>query len=191
MPQKPETPGDKLTLRSSLNLVYYAALVHSRCVTPFLRNQVGENNRLITALAFIVLLIYAGYDDRLFGGVVLWVIGVLVERYDTHRRRKRGELIHSYYSGSSILLIVFPRLKDGTAKLFIEPSICFVLGFLMLNDYGWEIFGRFFVNTGVALVIVELFGRRVQEQREQSIIDSRIEAQHLNQGVRERLGGHR
>src|SRR5215469_13232572 len=82
MPQPPEQgPGDKLTLRGSLNILYYAALVHSRCITPFLRNKVGENNRLLTLLAFIVLLVYAANDERLIGCVVLWVIGVLVEKY--------------------------------------------------------------------------------------------------------------
>ncbi|HWB08658.1 MAG TPA: hypothetical protein VG826_05520 [Pirellulales bacterium] len=191
MPQPPQPPGDQITIRGSLNFVYYAALVHARCITPFLRNQVGENNRLLTFLAFIVLLVYAANDPRINGLVVLWVIGVLVEKYDTHRRRKRGELIHSYYSGTPLVCMVIPGITERTAKLLIEPLIFLVLGFLMLNDHGWEIFGRLFVNTGVALIIVELFDRRVQEQREQAVVDARIEVQALNQRVRERLGGYR
>lgn len=187
MPQKPQPPGDQLTIRGSLNLAYFVASVIARCVIPFLRTKVGENTRLMTFLAFVGMALYSSQDERMWAYIVFWGFAVVVERIDTAACRRRRELVHSGYMGWPRVAMLLPFIKsEGMAKLIVEPVTCYVAGWLLMDE--WEALGKLFVVAAGALVFLEICDRRIQGSREQAAIDARVEAEILANGVRDRLG---
>lgn len=189
MPQKP--PGDQLTYRNSFNMLCIVCTIHARCVTPFFRSQTGAAARGLFSFiagAFMFYLAHALCDQPLINYWEAWLVAVIVQLWDSATTRKKGKVIHSQYEGRPALaMLLCPFIKDeGTAKFIIEPAICLGVGYGLL---GWsDALGKLVMSCAFSLMFLQNYYRHVTRQREQHVIDARIEAEALSQGVRERLG---
>jgi hypothetical protein len=96
-------------------------------------------------------------------------------------------LLHSRYAGrpyAAMLLAPFIR-DEGMAKLLIEPSMCLASAWMLAD---WPPAAANLVGyAAFSIVMVEMLDRQMQKQREQALIDSRLEMQELANGVRERF----
>jgi hypothetical protein len=185
-------PGDQFSLRNSFLLLYVAASIHTRCVIPILRDRFGaEANGLLGLLALVGMLFYGGLmkDNRMLAYVGFWFIALVGHRLESlHLRHRRGFVIHSRYAGRPVMALAIARfIKDeGSAKLFIEPLICLAYTW-PLNDWS-PAAAKLVGSAGVSIVIVELIDRQIRRQREQAVIDARLEMEDLADRVRSRVG---
>ena len=192
MPQKP--PGDQLTFRNTFNILCIVCSIHARCVTPFLRSETGAAARGLFSFiagAFMFYLACALYDQPFIDFWGAWLVALILQSWDSAATRKKGKAIHSQYDGRpSLAMLLCPFVKDeGTAKFIVEPAICLGVGYGLL---GWsDALGKLVMSCAFSLLFLENYYRHVTRQREQQVIDARIEAEALSQGVRERLGDYR
>jgi hypothetical protein len=190
MPQKPQQ-NEGPTLRGSFNIGRLALSAHERCVTPPIRDQVGtEANTLAGPIALVGMAVYGAYvNDRcvlLYIG--FWLVALLSQRIDSIVCRRRGILLHSRYAGRPfVALLLAPFIKDERmAKLLVEPLFCLASAWMLA---AWSPAVAALVGSAAfSIVMVELLDGHMQKQREQAVIDSRLEMQELANGVRRRGG---
>lgn len=183
MPQRPQQPGDVVTMRSSFNLLYVLALIHMRMVTPFLRTKTGSRARgLLSVIAgvFMFYLAHGLYDQMLLNYFWAWLIAVLVQGWTSNKRA------HSRYDGvPKVAFLLCPFNKDeGVAKFVIEPVICLGAGYFLLQ-YS-DALGKLVMSSAFSMMFVFRLYQHTQDKRERDIIDARLEAESLTNGVRQR-----
>jgi hypothetical protein len=193
MPQKPQ-PNEGPTLRDSFHLGRLALSAHERCATPPIRDQVGtEANTLAGPLALVGMALYGAYvhDGCVFLYIGFWLVAMLSQRMDSIACRRRGMLLHSRYAGRPfVALLLAPFIRsERVAKLLIEPAFCLASAW-MLADWSPAVAGLV-GSAAFSIVMVELLDGHMQKQREQAVIDSRLEMQDLANGVRQRFGDFR
>lgn len=189
--QQAKPPGDQITLQGSFNGFYLICRIHSRCVMPFLRTGMGSRAQglyAVVAGVFMFYLAHALYDQPLLNFFWVWLVAVVVQRMLSGRAAKSGLLIHSQFDGyPTLALRLCPFIRDESmARLAVEPMICFAAGYLLLS---WsDALGKLVMSAALSLMFLENFDRHVTNKREQQILDARLEAEHLSQGVRRRMG---
>jgi hypothetical protein len=192
MQQKPQ-PNEGPTLRGSYNLGCLLLSALECCVTPLIRDRVGtEANTLAGPIALVGMVLYGAYvhDERVFLYIGIWFIALLSQRMDSIVCRRRGMLLHSRGSRPYAAMVLAPFIRnESMAKLFIEPSLCFASAW-MLADWSPAV-ARLVGCAAFSVVMVELLDRHMWHQREQALIDSRLEMQDLANGVRQRFGDFR
>lgn len=187
MPQ-PHPPAEQITFRSSFNLLYLIATVHARCVTPFMRDRIGARAQGIFSFIAGATMFYAACvaEDQFFVYfVVAWLVMVINQRADSARFRKRHQ-VHSQFSGRPALASLLGFKDEGAARLVVEPIICFGAG-IVLSHWSTNV-GSLVGLAGVSLMLTERLSRRIQENREQAVMDAQLEAQQTANGVHDRLG---
>ena len=180
-------PGEQLTFRTSFNVLCVFCTIHARCVTPYMRADAGSGARGLFSFiagAFMFYLAVALQDQPLMNFWAVWLIAVFVQWCGSKKE------LHSQYAGRPALaMLVCPFVNEGTAKFVVEPLICLGAGYGLL---GWsDVLGKLVMSCAFSLTFLENYYRHVTKQRELQVIDARIEAEALNQGVRERLGDYR
>ncbi|HWB11268.1 MAG TPA: hypothetical protein VG826_18710 [Pirellulales bacterium] len=111
-----------------------------------------------------------------------WIIAVFIQ-WQLSRKE-----IHSQYGGRPVIAHILVK-DEGTAKLIVEPVICLAAGYGLL---GWsDVLGKLVMSAAGSLLFLENYYKHSRQQREREVIDARIEAEALNQGMRERLGDYR
>ena len=189
--QQAKPPGDQVTFQGSFNGLYLICLILSQCIMPLLRTGMGSRAQglySVIAGVFMFYLAHALYDQPLLNFFLVWLIAVVVQRMLSGRAAKNGLLVHSQYDGyPTVALRLCPFIRDeSTAKLVVEPLICFAAGYLLL---GWsDALGKLIMAAAFSLIFLENFDRHITNKREQQILDARLEAEHLSQGVRRRMG---
>ena len=185
MPSKP--PGEQLTYRTSFNVLCIFCTIHSRCVTPLLRGDTGTAARglfSVVAGVFMFYLACALADPVLMNYWAAWLIATLAQKLTAKKEQ------HSQYSGRPALaMLLCPFVSEGTARFIIEPLICFGMGYMLLGES--EVVGKLVMSCAFSLMFLENYYRHISRQRQREVIDARIEAEALNQGVKERLGDYR
>lgn len=184
MPQPPKPPAEQITFRSSFNLMYLVASILARCVTPFMRDRIGARAQGLFTFIAGVLMFYAACaagDQFFLYFVVAWLVMVINQRADSARFRKRYH-VHSQYSGRPGLANLLGFKDEGKARLVVEPLICFGAG-IVLSHWSMNV-GMLVGLAGVALMLIERLDRRIQENRQQAVIDAQLEAQQTADGVR-------
>lgn len=187
MPQPPKPPAEQITFRSSFNLLYLVATIHARCVTPFMRDRIGARAQGLFSFIAGVLMFYAAcaLEDQFFlYFVVAWLVMLIAQRADSARFRTKYR-VHSQYSGRPALANLLGCKDEGAARL-VEPLICFGAGIILSH---WSInVGRLVGLAGISLMLIERLDRRIQENREQAVVDARLEAEQTANGVRGKWG---
>jgi len=182
MPQKP--PGEQLTFRTSFNVLCIFCTIHARCVTPFLRGDTGSAARGLFSFiagAFMFYLACALADQPLMNYWAAWMVAVFVQWQLSKKE------IHSQYAGRPALaMLLCPFVSEGMARFVIEPLICLGVGYELLRCS--DALGKLVMSCAFSLMFLENYYRHVTRQRQREVIDARIEAEALNQGVREHLG---
>jgi hypothetical protein len=130
----------------------------------------------------IVLSTFFGKDVLLIHRFTYAVIGVgILNLWSMHKRKKRGERIHSWYSGDSLLN--FLPVSQHVLQLYIEPGLCFLIGFLFVPDL---ILSQWIGIASVSMFLV----RRSEWSRLDNFIhdalDREIEAKYLQEAILER-----
>jgi hypothetical protein len=190
MPQKPQ-PNEGLGVRGSFNLGRLLLSAHERCVTPFIRDQIGtEANTLAGPIALVGMLLYGSFanDGHVFQYVGIWIVALLSQRMDSIVCRRRGMLLHSRYAGRPYAaMLLAPFIKDeGMAKLLVEPSMCLASAWMLAN---WSpTVAQLVGYAAFSIIMVELLDRHMRHQHQQAVIDSRLEMEDLANGVRQRGG---
>jgi hypothetical protein len=193
MPQQQQQNGGP-SFRGSFNLFRTFAEAHATCVTPFIEDQAGsESKTLAGPIALIGMFVYGGLvnDGRVLIYIGIWVIAMLSQRCDSMLCRRRGMVIHSRHGGRPVVaLMLAPLIKSWrAAKLLIEPSICLASA-LMLDEWSPAV-AKLVGYAGVSIVVVELIDRQLRHQRQQAVMDSRLDMEDLANGVRQRFGDFR
>lgn len=189
MPQPSRPPGDQLTFRGSFNLLCIICDIHARMVTPFMRSQTGSGARgffTFIAGAFMFYLAHALNEETLLTYWAAWLVAVVVQWVDSMAAQKKA-VIHSQYAGRPVLaMLICPFIKDeGTAKFAIEPFLCLGVGYGLLE---WsEVVGKLVMSAAFSLMFLANYDRHVRQRREQEVVDARLEAEFLSNGVRERF----
>lgn len=193
MPHQAQS-NDGPNLLGSIHLGRLLLSAHERCMTPLIRDRQGtEANTLAGPIALIGMIVYGAHvrDEHVFLYVGVWLVALLSQRIDSIVCRRRGLLIHSRYAGrpyAAMLLAPFIR-NERTAKLLVEPIFCLVTA-RMLADWSQAV-SALVGSTAFSIIMSELLDCHMQKQREQAVIDSRLEMQELANGVRQRFGGFR
>lgn len=185
MPNKP--PGEQITLRGSFNWLCILCTIHARCVQPFLRFQTGVSARGWFAIIAGLFMFYAAVervDEPLMIYFAAWSLASIIQMMDANGRKG----VHSQYDGRPWLASIFCN-DESRARLIVEPLICLGVGngLLTFSDF----LGKLVMSAGFSLAFLENYHRHVNKIREQQIIDARLEAEALQQGVDYRLGGRR
>jgi hypothetical protein len=136
------------------------------------------------------MVLYGVYvnDGCVFVYVLFWLVALLSQRMDSIVCRRRGMLLHSRYAGRpyvAMLLAPFIR-NEYLLKLLIEPLFCLASAW-MLADWSPAV-AMLVGSAAFSIVMIELLDGHMQKQREQAVIDSRLEMQELANGVRRRGG---
>jgi len=111
-------------------------------IVVFLRKGFGERflggqAAAVIPLVLVYSLAWEGHnvtDLWLFLG--LYLLGCVMARAGAARQRRRGEVVHSHYSGWPIILEMRPfrgRLTERTAKSTVEPLLVFLVGLLLME----------------------------------------------------------
>jgi hypothetical protein len=113
------------------------------------------------------------------------------------RRRKRV-IIHSYYTGYSRILPYISSLIPELAKtelrkwgftleifvkMYIEPLICIVVGFLAMKIE--PLLGMLIILSGIGMYVWGAYKKSHDDDRESDLIDGQIEAGELQNSLRE------
>ncbi|MCA9639500.1 MAG: hypothetical protein KC492_02370 [Myxococcales bacterium] len=161
-------------------------------VVVFLRTNVGERFLGLQAGAVIPLvLVYSvfweGHDVRpLFAFLGCYLLACLSLRFRGIWHRRRGEIVHSQYSGTPLLMrapLLRRWLSERATKSTVEPLLVLLLGYLLLSasaplgSYLMLAAGGQFVSFQLALAY--------ERQRLMDARDAYIEQRHMAERFRQ------
>ncbi len=167
-------PADQITVAGSTNLLYFLALSHATCFTPFLRSNFGTEALGFQGLGAVVILLLLAVSHPLGGLFLLaWFVTLMLRRAQTFVNWRDGAVGHSQYAGDSTVARRFFCKNERTAKLLIEPLLCGGAGYL-LSDLS-PVVGTFVMAGGGSLFLVQVFERFALFIRVQRLRDAEIE----------------
>jgi hypothetical protein len=109
---------------------------------------------------------------------------ILVHCFGIMFRWNVGE-VHSYSTGRPLPFWRHMNLSDPAVKQFFEPLLGFVVAYAILHiDMA---LACWIATASIAVFIEEQLSRTSSKTRVLDVVDSRIEAQSLHQGVQRRL----
>jgi hypothetical protein len=113
-------------------------------------------------------------SDDMLVYMFIWVLFVAAQRLDAARGARRGEVIHSRYSGDSFLACkLAPKGKRKTIQMLVEPGICLISGVLICPHS--PAVGNFLIVGCFAVFLFNGMQRGVMEQRVRQMRDAHIE----------------
>jgi hypothetical protein len=119
--------------RTAVNAVVFVCKIGAFPLEVFLRWGFGSRYIGMQAIAAFLLIplwggSWEGHDASALGWFFLgYCIMVIVARSDVIRRAMRGEITHSYYSGTPRLLAVVPAMSEVAIKRWLEPAVALML----------------------------------------------------------------
>jgi hypothetical protein len=163
--ENPQKKGDGLAV------LYFLCNIHATCISPFIRSGFGKNALGWNGVLAFALLWYMACTEKGMGWYfAAWFIALILRRIQTFRMLRRGELIHTRYSGYPWLAMKCPFVRtEHTAQLFVEPMGCIVAGVLLAHLSpgmgGFVLFGfvSFIVRAGIEGIITEKRMERMQD----------------------------
>jgi hypothetical protein len=176
--------------RDSLSVLYVYSSINDMCFAPFMRSNFSSGAFGLTAvLAALMMMLWAAASNSegIFLYLMLWFVAVAVQRVKAAARAKRGIYEHSRYSGWPWLAMkLLPLVKrEDTAKRFVEPMICFVVGSLLCPIS--KPLGLFVMSGSFSIIFKFGIERQINYVRVQRLRDLQIEQRQLS----ERLYGER
>lgn len=111
-------------------------------IVVFLRKGFGERYfggqaAAVIPLILVYSLAWEGQDPTdLMCFLGLYLLGCVMARAGSARAARRGEVVHSHYSGWPIILDMRPfrgRLSERSAKATVEPLLVFAVGLLLME----------------------------------------------------------
>lgn len=164
--------------KNAFNLLYLLVSAHSWCVLPFLRRGVGREMPGIYGIAaFLGMTFLACEDQVVWHYLGVWFFVLVVLKASSLRAARRGEWIHSRYSGFPWVAMNVPFIRsEKTAMGFVEPAIVFVVGTLLcplsVN------LGGLVLTSAISLMLKYGIEDEIDRQRMQQMRDAEIEMRY-------------
>jgi hypothetical protein len=175
-PQTNEKRGDPL------GLLYLLCVIHSTCITVFLRTRVGrEALGFRGLLALGLLLVCCAGDPLMIWWVVAFLAAVLVQRIITRRATSKGAVIHTLYGGTP-LMMKLPFVKKEQSAVVMEMFLCLLAGALLLPVS--QFIGAFLMLGFVTLAARFGIEDFVYQRRLDRMNNARIEGSWLGNRMR-------
>jgi hypothetical protein len=154
-----------------LGVLYFLCNIHATCISPFIRSGFGKNALGWNGLLAFTLLWYMACTEKGMGWYfAAWFVALIYRRIQTFRMLRRGELIHTRYSGHPWLALKCPFVRtEYTATVFVEPMLCFIAGVALAplspGMGGFVLFGflSFIARAGIEGMITEKRMERMQD----------------------------
>jgi hypothetical protein len=166
-----------------LNALYFLCNIHATCISPFIRSGFGKNALGWNGVLAFTVLWYMACTEKFMGWYfVAWFVVLICRRIQTARILRRGELIHSRYSGYPWLAMKCPFVRtEYTAEVFVEPMGCFFAGALLcplspgMGGFVMLGFLSFILRAGIEGMITE----KRMEQLQDAMIEQGWYAEEL------------
>lgn len=161
-------------------------------VVVFLRSNVGERFLGLQAAAVIpVVLVYSvfwqGHDIRpLLAFLACYLLACLSLRMRGIWHRRRGEIVHSQYSGTPIILrapLLRRWLGERAAKGTLEPLLVLLVGYLLLPAS--EPLGSYLMLAAGGQLVSFQLALAYERQRLMDARDAYIEQRHMAERFRQ------
>lgn len=176
------------------NLILVAIHGWALSVEVFLRRDFGSRYiGAYGALVPIIILLQAMMWERqdltplfLFCGLFLLFCGAA--RLDALWRARRGEMNHTYYSGSPILKKFLPCCSEATVKKFVEPLFVFGVG-MLLGDWNPPL-GVYMCFASACLLVRVHHAEMCLRRRAAEMNDAVLEQEDVAQRFRDLRGDY-
>jgi hypothetical protein len=148
-------------------------------ITTIIRRRSGRNYlgvRFPMAIALIGIYACATHEQLMFWMISVFVLSAFFQRNQEISARKRGQVIHSYYSGTPVVVGILTK-NEQIAKAVIEPAMAMAFG-MWAAAYWNEAVGKYFIIGSVMMFMVEAMGRIQARHEEDSMSDAMIEGQY-------------
>lgn len=173
------TPG-AIDPQATFNVFAMVVLSGTMLVTPFIRLGVGCRYFIgvptigaFFGLLFISLYARTNLDRGLFTLLIyVWVTWIPV-RVIWAEIRNYFSPGHSQYNGWPLICTLTRLRCEGAVKLFVEPSICFVLSVPWAHRA--PVFSGLLFFVGLCLFASHAMSNHLVNRRTQSLIDSELE----------------
>jgi hypothetical protein len=178
MQNEQKGPGDQVTVRGSVDLLYVMALCHATAIYPFIRRNFGTEGLGLQALGGLIIMVFCfgcTAEPGMGYMILAWIVALAAHRFQTYKNWATGNLGHSHYAGDSITRFVCKSNK--IARLVVEPVLVFGVGWLLDQSETSPVLGLFLMVGAGSLIIVQTFERASLWMRSQKMRDCRIEAQ--------------
>ena len=185
--QQEAKPDSGVTL---LGLVAFVSRTLATSVEVFLHRGFGE--RFLgrhSAAVILAVFVFAGLHGGDVRGLLAFLVTYLVACAFVHigimRRRRRGEVEHSFYNGRPFFLSwrIFKKVSEKSAKA-VEPILVFLIGCLFMPVS--HALGAYLMVASVGLLVsvglAETYQRVRQLDLQDALIDQRIVANRLRGG---------
>lgn len=132
---------------------------------------------------------WAGHDQRPL--IVFYVLYLVLLVYHRVGGLIRGTAVrrHSYYPGTPRLAALFPRMRDRTLRLYVEPALVFGVAFLVDNHNLPLCF--YLIGASFCLFLSTAEADRVQQRQAMEMNDAVIDQQGVTERFREMQGRDR
>jgi hypothetical protein len=174
----PPQPDDKVTFKSSFNLVATLAHIHACCIYPLIRTGFGWDYPGVKgALSMILILAWAGEtrSQGLMNYFVVWVFAIVANRIWTYAACRYE---HSFYQGFPYLAHYIVGTTESDAKA-VEPLLCLIVGGLL--HVISPTLGQFIRAGFWSLGIIELSNRYLRWRRDVAIHNAAVEMAAMTQ----------
>jgi hypothetical protein len=175
-PQTAEKKSDPLSL------LYWLCVIHSTCITVFLRTGFGREALGFRGLfALILLLVCCGAERMMVFWLAAFLAAIVVQRIITLRKIAKGVVLHTLYAGTP-LMMKLPFVKKEVSAVILEMLLSFFVGVFLLPVS--EFIGGFMM-----LGLITMAGRFaiedfVYQRRLDRMNDARIEGRWLSDRMR-------
>lgn len=177
--------GDGWNMQAGVNLLHWLFNGQAACIAPFLRQGMGVNYPGADGLVGLVMILAYGSvtGDRwmltYFWG---WLIAIILRRIESFRLQRRGEVLHSRYTGTPLVLKFRFIKRETTAKNIVEPMLCVVIGALLCPVS--EALGQFVMLGAISLMGQRAIESQVNINRVRKMRDLEIEQRMLGEWFR-------
>ena len=113
------------------------------------------------------------------GYFLAWVVAVAIQRITANKNT------HSRYDGKPFIGMLVTKNQER-ARFIVEPLVCLGVGFYLLELS--DVLGKLIMSSALSLMFIDRSGKHADDIKMQQVLDSRLEAQYLSEGVRKHRG---
>jgi hypothetical protein len=180
MQQQQSDDGMLAKARQGFDIIYFLALGHTLCLTAIIRSRFGvEALGWPVVAAIVVQMLYAlvSPSEAMVMFFPVWVLFIINRRFCAWHRYRKGHQGHSRYMGFPWLAKKFCTW-ESTAKGFVEPVLCLLVGALLMPVS--ESLGFFVMGGFISMLVVQAIEGEINMRRTRRMRDAWIEQKELS-----------
>ncbi len=172
--QQPEGLFSRKQAGESFTMIHWICTALSVTFTPFIRTAFGSEALGVPAVfAAIILLVVsaAAQDPVMYGWLVLWLMFVVIRRYQGWQLRRKGVVMHSRASYPWLGMKI-PLVRKELTAVLMETVMCFIGGAFLC--YLSTTAGGFLMIAGFALALKTGIEKDLDRKRIQAMTDASL-----------------